>query len=270
MDKRKRYADEINNLIRKEGSRAVEDYLTAHSGLPAPGMNLELASVFADYFAAHVDLDLWLAVRAWARLGPDEAPADSPEEFLSFCALQAFGAVYGRCDPVVMGEILNLFAEAVEDPRPRIREAAAIGLRRVARQRFDDVFVLFKKWVQVGTPLAYRAVAATLAEPDLLSNPERARAALWLSGRILHGISHLPSKSRQTAEFHTLVQVMGRVLSTFVMARPEEGFALLENWAARGDRDIVRIIRENLTDGRLAEAYRERVAALRKTVDGTR
>lgn len=269
MGKQEQYFNAIETLVRDDGAGALDGYLTANSGLPGPRANLELAAAFADYFAANVDLDLWLMVRDWARLNPDEAPADSPREFLPFCALQAFGAVYGRCDPVVMGEIFNLFSDAAEDPRWRIREAAAIGLQRVARQRFEDVFVLFKKWVQVGTPLFYRAVAATLAEPDLLAKPEQARDALWLSERIMRRVSNLSPGERRTDEFKTLVKTMGYALSVFVVALPEEGFSFLEKWAASDDRDISRIIRDNLKKNRLVKAHPSRVAALRKTVDGT-
>jgi len=262
LGKREQYVQLIEAMIQEEGAGALEGFLAAQSGLPGPRANMELAAAFADYFAAYVDIELWDIVQAWTRITPYEAPTGSPREFLPFCAIQAFGAVYCRCDPVTMGGIFNLFSVAAEDPRWRMRESVAIALQRVAPCHSEDVLILFEKWVQVGTPLYYRAVVATLAEPDLMENPARARAALRLSEKILRRISNLPLEARKNPDFKTLVQGMSYALSVFVAASPDEGFALLEKWATREDPDIQRIIRENLRKNRLSKAYPERVAVL--------
>jgi hypothetical protein len=262
LGKREQYVQTIEALVREEGLGALEGFLTGQSGLPGKRANLELAAAFADYFATHVDLELWNVVQAWIRISLEDAPTDSPREFLPFCAVQALGAVYSRCDPVTMGRIFSLFAAAAEDPRWRMREAVAMALQRASRLHWDDVRILFEKWVQVGTPLFYRAVAATLAEPDLLKDPDRARAALRLSEKILRRISNLPVEARRTEDYRTLVKGMSYALSVFAAALPDEGFALLEKWAVREDPDIQMIIRENLKKNRLVKTYPERVMAL--------
>ena len=63
-----------------------EPYLLAHSNLPGPRGNLELA-------AAAADLGDEAQFRRWAGLGPDVAPENTPECFLAFCGVVGLGEV---------------------------------------------------------------------------------------------------------------------------------------------------------------------------------
>ena len=66
-----------------------EPYLLAHSNLPGPRGNLELA-------AAAADLGDEAQFRRWAGLGPDVAPENTPACFLAFCGVVGLGAVMAR------------------------------------------------------------------------------------------------------------------------------------------------------------------------------
>ena len=61
-----------------------EPYLRSHSGLPGPRGNLELAAVVAEEAS-----DAQLA--RWRRLTPEEAPVNTPDEFLAFCGVLGLG-----------------------------------------------------------------------------------------------------------------------------------------------------------------------------------
>ena len=66
-----------------------EPYLLAHSNLPGPRGNLELASAAAD-------LGDEAQFRRWAGLGPKVAPENTPGCFLAFCGVVGLGAVMAR------------------------------------------------------------------------------------------------------------------------------------------------------------------------------
>ena len=66
-----------------------EPYLLAHSNLPGPRGNLELASTAAD-------VGTEAQFRRWAGLGPDVAPENTPGCFLAFCGVVGLGAIMAR------------------------------------------------------------------------------------------------------------------------------------------------------------------------------
>jgi hypothetical protein len=69
---------EHRDALHETGDRTA--HLLEHSGLPGPRGNLELAQAAADVCTL-------AELRRWARLGPEEAPTGTPEEFLSFCGV---------------------------------------------------------------------------------------------------------------------------------------------------------------------------------------
>ena len=65
-----------------------ESYLLAHSNLPGPRGNLELAQAAADVGDE-------AQFRRWSSLGPDLAPENTPGCFLAFCGVVGLGAIIG-------------------------------------------------------------------------------------------------------------------------------------------------------------------------------
>ena len=95
-----------------------EAYLLVHSGLPGPRGNLELARAAAEVCSKP-------ELRRWARLGSDEAPTGTAEEFLAFCGVLGLGRALVEDDRQALDELRR----HASDPRWRLREAVAMALQ---------------------------------------------------------------------------------------------------------------------------------------------
>ena len=157
-----------------------EPYLLAHSNLPGPRGNLELA-------AAAADLGTEAQFRRWVGLGPDVAPENTPGCFLAFCGVVGLGAIMAR--GAGRGEVpspglpyhdaargnlarrrtppLRTLRTLASDPRWRIREAVAMALQRWGDADMAGLLAEMADWA-AGNPLEQRAAAAALCEPRLL------------------------------------------------------------------------------------------------------
>jgi hypothetical protein len=70
--------DEYREALERAADR--EAYLLAHSGLPGPRGNLELARAATEVCST-------TELRRWASLGPAEAPTGTAQEFLAFAGV---------------------------------------------------------------------------------------------------------------------------------------------------------------------------------------
>lgn len=250
-------------------SGSAEDlltYLVAGSNLPGPRANLELAGSFSETVRefAVADADdrqvLWTLCVELACISPEDAPTGDPHEFLSFCGVRGIGAI-GSVSPVCAEAALTHLAEASVDPRSQIREAVAMAIRDLlSRQRGMTVPEL-EGWVEGGSWLAMRAAVASVAEPDLLAEPELAEAALRFHRKTL--IRIYTAKERQSEAFRALRKALGSTLSLVVAALPGIGFEYLRQLATLDDQDIRWIVRENLETSRLQGQYPETVQHIR-------
>jgi hypothetical protein len=241
-----------------------EPYLLAHSNLPGPRGNLELAQVVAD---AGTEAQL----RRWASLSPDVASGrqaaaeNTPECFLAFCGVVGLGAVMARgagrgevSSPSTAGgetqggetPPLQVLRPLASDPRWRIREAVAMALQRWGDADMPSLLAEMADWA-AGNPWEQRAAAAALCEPRLLKQPEHATAVLRILDEITASIVHLAD--RKSDAFKTLRQGLAYCWSVAVAALPDAGKALMEKWLASPDPDIRWIMRENLKKNRLVK-----------------
>jgi hypothetical protein len=241
-----------------------EPYLLAHSNLPGPRGNLELAQAAAD---AGDEAQF----RRWSSLGPDVAPENTPACFLVFCGVVGLGAVLARSAPLppqTWGEpdalpsldfgrgaggegqrgLLPTLRPLASDPRWRIREAVAMALQRWGDGDMDALLALMADWA-AGNPWEQRAAAAALCEPRLLKQPEHAAAVLEILDGITASIEQIAD--RKSDAFRTLRQGLGYCWSVAVAALPDAGKRLMENWLASTDPDVRWIMRENLKKNRL-------------------
>ena len=141
-------------------------FLLKESGLPGPRGNLELAQVVAD--AGNQALfERYLAYDA------DQAPTNSPYEFLAFCGVVGLGRLLAEGQA---GMLVPL-RRCASDRRWRIREGVATALQRLGDVDMDALVRAMRTW-STGTALEQRAAAAALCEPRLLSLPKHARAVL--------------------------------------------------------------------------------------------
>ena len=205
-----------------------------------PGLrgNLELAQVVADL--GNQDLfERYLAYDA------DQAPTNSPYEFLAFCGVVGLGRLLADGQ----SELLVPLRLCASDRRWRVREGVAMALQRLGDQDMDALIQAMQVW-SMGTPLEQRAAAAAVCEPRLLGQAKHARAVLRILDRITASLRKI--ENRKSEDFLTLRQGLGYCWSVAVAALPDEGKIMLEKWLADTDKDIRWIMKENLKKNRLA------------------
>jgi hypothetical protein len=231
MGKREVYREQLEQL------RQWEDFLLDNSGLPGPRGNLELAQAAADLIDEK-------RIRQWLALSPDQAPTNSPEEFLVFCAAVGLGRLLVEGKLTAVKELHRL----ASDPRWRTREAVAMALQRWGEADFGGMLKAIEPWALQG-PYEQRAVVAGLCEPALLRDPKHARQVLRILDRITRS---LPApKERKSDGFQALRKGLAYGWSVAVCAEPEAGKALMEKWFRSSDRDVIWIMKENLKKNRL-------------------
>ena len=248
-------AAELRDLYQNPaGSAELTAYLEAHSHLPGPRGNLELAGRFAELVAAvGADDARWRLFREWLAVSAPDAPTGNPREFLPFCALQALGALYGQADGARRGASLDLIRAAASEDRWRVREGAAMALQRIGLDNAADLSAVVDTWLPTATLLEQRAIIAALAEPPLLRQPEMPRYALGVADQIMTRLHALDRDARKTEAFRVLRQGLEYALSVMVAASPAEGFPWLRALATLDDLDVKRIVRANLGKARLAK-----------------
>jgi hypothetical protein len=214
-----------------------DGWLKANSNLPGPRGNLELA-----YAVAREGDET--RFEHWRELSPEAAPVNSPEEFLVFCGVLGLWQRAAAGEPAAF-ELLRRFAN---DPRWRAREAVAMALQYAGRIDFEGMLPHIKNWT-AGSPMEQRALAAGLCEPDLLKDRDHVRQTLALLDEITERL--LALTDRKSDEFKTLRKGLAYCWSVAVVACPETGKALMENWIGTSDKDVRWIMRENLKKNRL-------------------
>ena len=255
-------------LLRRSTERkTIEEVLLANSNLPGPRGNIELAQSFARALAdARLEDWHWTMLTAWLTKSPEEAPVNSPEEYLPFCATVALGALYCGLPRPGRRRALAGIQQAAGDSRWRTREAAAMALQAIGESDPETLKQIVSKWMPEADLLQKRAIAAGLAHPPLLTSSPFALFCLSTADEIMTTVAKAGRTQRTREEFRVLRQGMGYALSVFVGALPEAGFPLLSKWAAVDDKDIQWILRENVKKNRLAERHTHETAALARTL----
>ena len=136
-----------------------DDYLRQESRLPGPRANLELIEAViqagdGSRFAHLLALDS-------SFLGG--APPNTPDEFLTVCAVAGLGKLVAEGDRAW----LSVLRRRAADPRWRVREAVAIALQHWGDHDMLGLVDAMQNWSS-GSWLEQRAVVAALAEPRLL------------------------------------------------------------------------------------------------------
>ena len=215
-----------------------DTFLLKESGLPGPRGNLELAQVVAD----EGDQELFERYLAY---DADQAPTNSPYEFLAFCGVVGLGRLLAQGQ----SEMLVTLRSCASDRRWRIREGVAMALQRLGDVDMNALISAMKTW-STGTPLEQRAAAAALCEPRLLGQAKHARAVLRLLDKITASLRKV--QDRKSEDFSALRKGLGYCWSVAVAALPDEGKRLMDKWLADTDKDIRWIMKENLEKKRLA------------------
>ncbi len=234
--------------------------------MPAPGTDLVVAEAFADVareFAA-ADPDNRRILQALsiglAGVSPEDAPADEPREFLVLCGIRGIGAI-GSLSPACADLALTRLETASADPRRRVRDAVAMGIRDLLSWQPDTVIPGLDGWIEGGSWPAMRAAAAGIAGLNLSGKPDIAAAALRIHRKIL--IRVYMARERESEAFKNLKATLGSTLAPVVASLPDMGFEYLRQVATLDDPDIRWIVEENLREGPLSERYPETVRHIR-------
>jgi len=213
-----------------------DDYLRAESNLPGPRGNLELAHAVAD-------LEDRKRIQHFLTFTPQLAPVNSPDEFLAFCGVEGLGRLIAEGQ----GDLWPTLRTYASDPRWRIREGVAMALQRIGRVDMDTLLNKMEIWA-TGDWLEMRAVAAGLAEPSLLGEEKHTLRALELLDQITSAVE---SAQERNEDFKTLCKGLGYCWSVVVAALPAQGIQFMERWLSSTDKDVRRIMKENLKKKRL-------------------
>jgi hypothetical protein len=214
-----------------------DSFLLKESGLPGPRGNLELVQAVAD----EGNRELFERL---VTVGPEQAPTNSPGEFLAVCGVVGLGRL------VAQGEKKHLrtLRQSASDPRWRVREGVAMALQRVGDANMPLLLKEAEQWSR-GNLLEKRAAAAALCEPRLLKDPKNAKKVLVILDAITASIPAL--EERKSDEFTALKKGLGYCWSVAAAALPIEGKAMMEKWFVSRDRDVRWIMKENLRKDRL-------------------
>lgn len=255
------YHVELQELIQRaledeSAQTELESYLTGRSNLPGPRANLPLIASFAGVIGEMVRQpdppvdQLEKLLDGWAALPLENAPVNQPREILPAAAVRSYGQVAVSRPDWWEDEIAKIH-RAASSPRWRTREIVAMALQQMLEADWVRTFAALQSWLRETDPLIIRAVAAALAEPPILNNPERRAQALAIQEAAIEWYAALPPERRNTEEARTLRQALGYTLSVGIAAAPEPGRALLDKLANSPDKDIHWIVRENLKKNRL-------------------
>jgi len=241
----------------------LERMLLDGSGLPGPRGNLELAAAFADVLAEHVgDADAWALVLRWSSLDALQAPVQDRREYLPFCATVALGAMHRDADGAGRKTIRARLTDAAQDPRWRMREAAAMAVQRLGLSDFAAAAELVESWVATHDPVLMRAALAALADRPLLAGEGRPEIALAVAERAFELFAGAGPEERKAEPWRVLRKGLEYAPSVFVALAPDAGFALLRGFADHRDVEVRKVVAANLRKTRIARSFPEQAESV--------
>lgn len=215
-----------------------EAYLRAHSGLPGPRGNLELIDI-ASAASERADLE------RWAALGPEIAPENTPDVFLTCVGIVGLGRLVAAGDR----SLLPVLRRSANDPRWRAREAVAMALQAWGDIDADALVDEMEHWAG-GSPLEGRAAMAALCEPRLLRDPRTIARTVAILDRLTASVRD--AVNGRADDVRVLRQALGYGWSVAAAADTMIGLPALELWLSDSNVDVCWIVRQNLTKARLA------------------
>jgi hypothetical protein len=252
----------LDQFVKTGSERELVDYIISNSNLPGRRANLELAGAFPDALvkiAQKESQKCWSLCMSMLELTAEEAPVNTPEEFVPFCGAVGIGAM-GSAHPAFFDPAIVMLRGLAKDSRWRMREAVRMGLQKLAETCAHETLTTMEAWIDEGDWLEMRAVAAAVAMPSLLENEEMARWALSLHSEIFSRV--IVAQDRKSEPFRVMRKALGYTLSVVVRAHPREGFQFMTKQIESQDEDINWLLRENLKKKRLVSNYPDEVAKI--------
>jgi hypothetical protein len=226
-----------------------DDYLRRESRLPGPRANLELLEAVIQAG----DRSRFAHLLALDNASPGGAPPNTPDEFLTVCAVAGLGKLVAEGDRAW----LSVLRRRAADGRWRVREAAAIALQHWGDHDMPDLVNEMQKWGSGGW-LEQRAAVAALAEPRLLRTGPRGdptTAVVPIFDTITESVVAAGTAVRRDPAYQVLRQALAYAWSVLVAANPTTCRPAFERWLLQAesthDKDLLWIARENLKKNRL-------------------
>jgi hypothetical protein len=226
----------------------LKAFIIQNSNLPGPRGNLELAFALAEIYD---DLD---ALLNWLEITEDLADANDPESFPAFCAAVCLGKIYTKTKDK---KLISILKKLSNDGRWRMREAVAFGFQIIGESDFDELKSVFSGWIKKSNNLDKRAILVSLAHPRFL-NEERAKFCFEIADTVLKEMD-------RENDFDVLKKGLSFTISVFAAANSDLGFKFIKRWIGI-DKDIDRIMKENLKKNRLAGKYPEKVKGILNSI----
>jgi hypothetical protein len=229
----------------------LRTYLLENSNLPGPRGNLELAHAAA----LEISADL---LCEWTKITAEEAPVNSPEEFLTFCGVLGQGRLFNEGD----GRALDRIFWAASDLRWRTREAAAMALQFIGKKDLHKLTRILVPRFSNGNPFEQRCAVAAICEPELLRQKIVEHFAIQMLDIIT--LSFSQNTRRKDEGFIALKKGLAYGWSVALAANMEYGKRFMEKWLQFADKDVRWVMQENLKKNRLIRLDEEWVNQWKK------
>lgn len=228
-----------------------ELFLKENSCLPGPRANLELLYAFMD--VSEIAFTQYLINKEYSPV-----PENDPDEFVQCCAVASLGKhiLKGNDDFIL------LLKDYACDSRWRIRESVAMALQHIGKYNFARLKKVTEGW-EHGSCYLQRALAAGLCEPAILKSKDIKEYTLNALETITKDLP--ANKNQPSSEYKALVKGLCYCWSVAIVACPEKGKPLFEELTTANNKDVKKIIKENLKKNRLIKSdslWVERMLAL--------
>lgn len=223
----KSYDKTLINISPKEWPAFLEE----HAYLPDNSLNIELANAFAET-ATLMDFKRYIG------FDHHQAPAGSPEEFLTFCSVLGYGVYLAR---YYDSGLLSELKVRANDPRKNIREAVVRALKNIGRKNTQRLLNYLDNWMD-GSPLEQRAAIAVLCEPRFLQKPE---VALMLLDILDWATASITEEKDWNNDYAILQKELEQAWSIAVTTLPAKGKMAMERWVNMEKPTVREVLRVN-------------------------
>lgn len=270
MNKMKQYKIEVLSFLESNDYEGLEHYILEKSNLPGRMANLTLISVIADSFKENISFSKsWYSrIQKWVDLKTD---GNDSETELVLVALESFGEMYICLDKNQKIEITQQLHSALNDKRWRVREIVTESYKRIGIHSYGLLQDEFNSILNEPlTPLEVRGILATVAHPELLKSSQQ----LNFSQKILEQSFnyYLAFNNEKFTKEDKLILKKGLSFapSVIINKNPDEGFLFFNTLVLKDDKDVMRIVKENLKKKRLSSIYPTEVDDLLKIINKKR
>ena len=246
MTKKEALLQELKSVI--DDPQKLEWFVVKNSDLPGPRATLELAFALSEVYENREVLGKWIEIDA------DRAGVNDPKSFLPFCAAVCLGKLYANTKDA---KIIGVLKKLAKDDRWRIREAVAFGFQKIEEDDLSELKRICSGWVADSSNREKRAILVSLAHPKILDK----NTAVFCFEILTNVLENM----ERDEDFEILKKGLEFVISVYVAANPEYGFAFLENWIGI-DKVMDAIIKSNLKKNRLLKKHPKRTEELLKKI----